>query len=61
MRGFVRTWNIHLIRKQPNRPNSIPGRPYILYHHSPDHVSNYGQSISMEKLAELQADVREWG
>lgn len=61
MQSFVRTWNRHSIRKQPNRPNAISGKPFVLFHHSPSHVENYGLSINSDKLGDLQNDVREFG
>jgi hypothetical protein len=61
MQSFVRTWNIHSIRRQPKRPNVVPGKPNILYHHSPEHISNYGLSVDDELLQKLQGDVQEWG
>ena len=61
MQSFVRTWNVHRIRKQPNRPNAVPGKPYVLYHHPPDHVRNHGLSVNIPLLETLQNDVRDWG
>lgn len=60
IQSFVRTWNIHSIRKQRNRPNVTPGKPFILYHHPPPHIQNQGLSIDSETLRELQNDVQEW-
>jgi len=61
MQSFTRTWNSHRIRKQPNRPNVVAGKPYVLYHHTSEHVRNYGLSVDMEQLKRLQNDVRDWG
>jgi hypothetical protein len=60
MQSFVRTWNRHSIRKQPNRPNAISGKPVVLFHHTSEHVTNYGLSVDNDKLVELQNDVREF-
>jgi hypothetical protein len=61
MHSFMQTWNIHRIRKQPNRPNAVPGKPYVLYHHPPELILNYGLSVDVELLNTLQNDVRDWG
>lgn len=60
MQSFVRTWNIHRIRKQPKRPNVVAGKPVVLYHYPPKEVSNYGLSVPKERLELLKNDVREW-
>lgn len=61
MQSFVRTWNAHRIRKQPNRPNAVAGKPYVLYHHSPEDIKNYGIRVHTQTLGRLQHDVKDWG
>ena len=61
IQSYVRTWNGHRIRKQPNRPNAVAGKPHILYHYPPQLVQNYGLSVDTVRLDMLQNDVREWG
>lgn len=61
VQSYVRTWNIHRIRKQPNRPNAIAGKPYMLYHYPPELTANYGLSVDSVRLQMLQDDVQEWG
>ncbi|KAE8369889.1 hypothetical protein BDV27DRAFT_140805 [Aspergillus caelatus] len=48
--GYVELWNVHQIRKQRNRPNSVAGKPYILYHHPKEGVRGYGLPIKQEVL-----------
>jgi hypothetical protein len=43
---FVRLWNGHLIRNQPNRPNVRSGVPMDLYHTTED--PNWGVSLSQD-------------
>ncbi len=61
IQSYIRTWNTHRIRKQPNRPNAIAGKPHKLYHRPPLLVQNYGLSVHAERLDQLQNDVRDWG
>lgn len=61
MQSFVRTWNTHRIRKQPNRPNAVAGKPYVLYHHPPEDIKNYGIRVHAQTLETLQKDVQDWG
>jgi hypothetical protein len=52
---FVRVWNIHLIRKQPNRPHIVPGQPFQNYMFSEQKgVRDYGIPINIDKLNELR-------
>jgi hypothetical protein len=52
---FVRVWNIHLIRKQPNRPHIVPGQPFQNYMFSEQMgVRDYGIPINIDKLNELR-------
>ncbi|KAH6988799.1 hypothetical protein BKA56DRAFT_477300 [Ilyonectria sp. MPI-CAGE-AT-0026] len=55
LRGFVRVWNNHYIRKQPNRPHVVPGVPYVLFHH-PEQSSteDYGEPIIPAVLEEME-------
>jgi hypothetical protein len=59
--SFVRTWNNHSIRKQKNRPHSVPGKPYINYNYPPAGVLNHGLEFDEELYRSLQNDVQEWG
>jgi hypothetical protein len=56
---FVEDWNCHRIRKQKNRPNSVPGIPRFNYLHA--EVERYGFSIDEEFAKDLMADFEEWG
>ncbi|KAI9882169.1 MAG: hypothetical protein M1823_006084, partial [Watsoniomyces obsoletus] len=58
--NFVRLWNVHKIRKQPNRPNVVVGQPWKLYNYPPASVTQCGIPVNMEYLATLQQDVRDW-
>ncbi|KAH6954064.1 hypothetical protein BKA56DRAFT_603786, partial [Ilyonectria sp. MPI-CAGE-AT-0026] len=55
LRGFVRVWNNHYIRKQSNRPHVIPGVPYVLYHHpEQSHAEDYREPIIPAVLEEME-------
>ncbi|OXV10153.1 hypothetical protein Egran_02085 [Elaphomyces granulatus] len=58
--AFVRLWNVHKIRRQPNRPNCVVGQPLMLYHWPKDDVQNHGLAPDRELLRELQRDVGDW-
>jgi hypothetical protein len=55
---YTKTWNIHSIRAQPNRPNVIPGKPFMNYYHAD--IDDYRQQFDHDRLRELQEDVAEW-
>ncbi|PTU22632.1 hypothetical protein P175DRAFT_0507447 [Aspergillus ochraceoroseus IBT 24754] len=57
---FIHTWNIHRIRAQKNRPNSVAGKPYLLYHYPDDGVLDYGSFIQSEALETLKREVEEF-
>lgn len=57
---FVRTWNSHTIRKQPNRPNIVTGKPYMLYNHPGNHVRNWGLEFDAELLHTIRSEVEDW-
>ncbi|KAL4962587.1 uncharacterized protein BDV14DRAFT_178267 [Aspergillus stella-maris] len=58
--SFVRTWNQHRIRKQSNRPYSVPGKPWMNYHFPPTGVENEGIQFNMDLFKQLQQDVKDW-
>ena len=57
---YVDKWNTHPIRKQPNRPNSMQGKPYRLYHSPGPGIQNYGLSIHAPTLDRLYHDVADY-
>lgn len=57
--SYVRTWNQHIIRKQPERPYVISGRPYMNYFH-PEHTVNHGLLVHEETLQQLRDSVQGW-
>lgn len=59
--SFVRTWNQHRIRKQSNRPYSVPGKPWMNYHFPPTGVENEGIQFNLDLFKQLQQDVKDWG
>jgi hypothetical protein len=59
--SFVRTWNIHYIRKQKSRPHVVHGKPYMNYHCPSVGVRDYGASVDQDVLGTLQKDVEDWG
>ena len=54
-------WNIHKIRRQPNRPNAISGQPQILYDFPPTADSSYGVAIDPEFAKKIEEGLEEWG
>lgn len=57
---FVDVWNHHKIRKQSHRPNSVSGRPWLLYTHPPPPAEQYGFVPNTDLLAELQMTAADW-
>ncbi|KAI9375566.1 hypothetical protein BJX61DRAFT_531516 [Aspergillus egyptiacus] len=57
---FVQAWNCHRIRRQPNRPNSIGGKPYMLYHYPENGVQDYGHPVDNPTLQQLKRDIQEF-
>lgn len=53
IQNFVRVWNSHRIRKQPHRPESISGKPWMLYHHPQEGIKDYGLPPDEEILQNL--------
>lgn len=54
-------WNIHKIRKQPNRPNAVSGQPQILYDFPPTAEGSYGVAIDPEFTKIIEDGLEEWG
>ncbi|KAF3912999.1 hypothetical protein ABW21_db0200482 [Orbilia brochopaga] len=54
----VETWNIHSIRKQPNRSYLPTGRPFFLYNDPA--VPNYSREPQHDLLDELWDQVKDW-
>jgi len=54
-------WNLHTIRKQPNRPNAVSGQPYQLYHYPKPEVKSYGRPINQEFVSDLYKSFDGWG
>ena len=57
---YVDKWNTHSICKQPNRPNSVQGISYRLYHFPGPDIQNYGLSIHAPTLDQLYHDVADY-
>jgi hypothetical protein len=57
---FVRIWNIHIIRKQPNRPHVVCGQPFQNYFFPKEGVKCYGIPVDIDKLRELRKGYEEW-
>ncbi|KAL4972835.1 hypothetical protein BDW66DRAFT_162600 [Aspergillus desertorum] len=58
--SFVRTWNNRPIRKQKNRPNLIPGKPFMNYHYPPEGTPKYRLEFDTNLFSILQNDVQDW-
>jgi hypothetical protein len=54
-------WNIHRIRKQPNRPSAVSGQPEILYNYPPGEVQSYGVPVDPEFAKEIESSLGDWG
>jgi hypothetical protein len=61
LQSFVETWNNHYIRKQPKRPNSIPGRPQYLYRYPPDSAVDHKQPVDFDALESIARGVAGYG
>lgn len=54
VKSFVAVYNHHRIRRQPNKPNSQPGRPDTLYHYPQlSNAKRYGRVVDTEYIAQL--------
>lgn len=58
--SFVKTWNYHKIRRQKNRPNCVPGQPWVLYHH-PEEAQDHAIQPNPGTVDTLLQDVAEYG
>jgi len=58
---YVELWNIHLIRKQNNRPNSVSGQPEVLYEDPPYGVEKYGVPIDPEFAKKIEDSLPAFG
>ncbi|KAE8374203.1 hypothetical protein BDV26DRAFT_284469 [Aspergillus bertholletiae] len=54
--SYIELWNVHQIRKQQNRPNSVTGKPYMLYYYPKEGVRDYGLPIKQEVLDYLPVE-----
>ena len=61
IQAFARLWNIHQIRKQPNRPSSVQGKPFMLYNFPKEPVRNYGIKPDDELLQKIRNHYLTWG
>ena len=57
---YVDEWNTHFLRKQPNRPKSISGRPITLFYRPKLGIKNYSLSLHRPTLAQLRRDVEDY-
>lgn len=58
---FTRLWNIHTIRRQPRRPNTVSGQPVALYHWPRPGIQDYGLPPDPDLQQELGEQVSDWG
>lgn len=61
IQSFVRTWNLHYIRKQPHRPTVVHGKPFMNYYYPADGVRDLGIPIDTDTCENLQSIVQDWG
>jgi hypothetical protein len=57
---FVHLWNTHRIRKQTNRPNTVPGKPVMLFSHPPEGRQDYGIPVPAETIDDLSSTMPGW-
>ncbi|KAJ5612056.1 hypothetical protein N7510_005250 [Penicillium lagena] len=55
IKEFVETWNTHRIRRQKNRPDSVPGKPWMLFHHP--QVQDFNKGVDPVVLSGLHEGV----
>ncbi|MGH9975674.1 MAG: hypothetical protein ACRD8Z_07540 [Nitrososphaeraceae archaeon] len=53
IKEFAATWNQHPIRKQPRRPTSIPGKPYMNYHYPNINRQRKGYRTTQSKRSQV--------
>jgi hypothetical protein len=58
---YARTWNVHQIRKQNDRPDCVTGKPFMLYNYPKEGVTNYGIKPNNGLLHDLQSEVADFG
>ena len=51
--NYVKDWDYHTIRKQKNRPNSVTGKPFVLYYAPSDGTKSYGHMVDQELVNSL--------
>ena len=59
--SYVRTWNMHRIRKQKRRPYVVHGKPTVNYNHPTVGVQKYGIAVGDGSFDALWDDVKDWG
>ena len=57
---FVRVWNIHIIRKQPNYLHVVCGQLFQNYFFPKEGVKCYSILVNTNKLRELRKGYEEW-
>jgi len=57
---YVENWNNHRIRLQRNRPNTIPGKPFVLFNCPPAGAQDYGLSFNHERLSSIREPYSGW-
>jgi hypothetical protein len=46
--SYVNVWNAHRIQPQKNRPNTVVGKPYMLYNNPQPPTEKWGISVHKE-------------
>lgn len=57
---FVRLWNSHSIRPQKNRPNSVSGKPYMLYNYPGHEIKNWAVPYDKDQFRTIKDKVVHW-
>lgn len=50
---YVKDWDYHTIRKQKNRPNSVTGKPFMLYYAPGNGTKSYGHIVDQQLVDNL--------
>jgi hypothetical protein len=53
---YVELWNVYSIRKQPNRPNAVTGKPKFNYTYPKNGTIHYRRPVDLEITNGIQQE-----
>jgi hypothetical protein len=59
--GFVRTWNVHKIRRQKGREYLPTGQPLQLFHRPQQGIDDYRTRVDLNTLQNLKRPLLSYG